>query len=326
MHATPALPARIGIVVLNWNGCADTLACIASTKNLTYANYQLYVVDNASTDGSEAILRAAHPDVCVLQSGGNLGWSGGNNVGIRRALADGCAHVYLLNNDATVLPDTLSLLADAAVTLPEAAALGSLVVAALNPAWVEFAGTDIDPITHHPRQHHGWLRDVDTTAPPAAMPAVKGCSMLLTGAALAKIGLLAEDYFLNYDETDWCYRATAAGFTSYFVPASAILHQGAVAFGGTTSPLYRYFITRNRLVFAHRHLDRHGRRFAWRGALWEVKQALLLDQPPGYRTLRHRLLLVRAIALGVRDYSLRRLGDCPATVRVLHRRYTAAVR
>ncbi len=129
---------------------------------------------------------------------------------------------------------------------------------------------------------------------------------------------------MNYDETDWCYRAVAAGFVNYFVPASAVLHQGAVAFRGTTSPLYRFFTTRNRLLFARRHLDRVGRRFAWRTALWEIKQALLLAQPVGRDSPRHRALLLVAIVLGLACYCLGRLGDCPAVVRWAQRRYVAA--
>ena len=317
--ATPA--PSVCCVVLNWNGWRDTIECLASLAELDYGNHEIYVVDNASTDGSESRLRARRPALRILQSGANLGWSGGNNVGIRAALAEGCEHVYLLNNDATVRPDTLRRLVDAA-GLPNAGALGSLILSADDPSEAEFTGTVMDPANHFPQQLYGPARDVDPS--PAAMLAVKGCSMLLTGAALRRVGLLAEEYFVNYDETDWCYRAVAAGFANYFVPASAVLHQGAVAFRGTTSPLYRFFTTRNRLLFAHRHLDPVGRRFAWRTALWEIKQALLLAQPAGRNSPRHRALLLVAVVLGLACYCLGRLGDCPAVVRWLQRRYVAA--
>jgi GT2 family glycosyltransferase len=320
MAAVPADP-KIGIVVLNWNGWRDTIQCLASLAELNNGNHAIYVVDNASTDGSESQLRAWRPGLRILQAGANLGWSGGNNVGIRTALAEGCEHVYLLNNDATVRPDTLRRLVEA-TGLPNAGALGSLILSADDPSEAEFTGTVVDPASHFPHQVYGPASEVDPSA--VAMLAVKGCSMLLTGVALRRVGPLAEEYFVNYDETDWCYRAVAAGFVNYFVPASAVLHQGAVAFRGTTSPLYRFFTTRNRLLFARRHLDRVGRRFARRTALWEIKQAMLLAQPPGRGSPRHRALLLVAVVLGLACYYLGRLGDCPAVVRWVQRRYVAS--
>ena len=261
----------------------------------------------------------------MLQSGANLGWSGGNNVGIRTALAEGCEHVYLLNNDATVQPETLTHLVEAATSLPNAGALGSLVLGADDSSEAEFLGTVVDSDSHFPRHLYGPARDV-TDETSTAMVAVKGCSMLLTGEALRRVGHLPDEYFLNYDEIDWCYRAAAAGLVNYFVPRSAVLHKGAVSFNGAGSPLYRFFIARNRLLFARRNLDRIGRRFAWRTSLWEFKRALLLPQPPGRGSVHHRLLLLMAVSLGVACSCLGRSGDCPAIVRWGHRRYVSSPR
>jgi GT2 family glycosyltransferase len=313
---------KVGIVVLNWNGWRDTIRCLTGLAVLAYGNCQVYVVDNASTDGSEDRLRAWEPSLRILQAGANLGWGGGNNIGIRAALADGCEHVYLLNNDAMVRDDTLTRLV-AASGLPNAGALGSVILLADDPSDTEFAGTVEDPTSHFPRQLEGPLDKF--AGNPAATLAVKGCSMLLTGRALRDVGPLPEDYFVNYDETDWCYRARAAGFVIYLVPESTVLHEGAVAFRGTTSPLYRYFTTRNRLLFARRHLDSIGRRFAWRAGLWEIKQALLLGQPPNRGSFRQRLLLLLAITLGLAGYCLGRFGDCPGVVRWAQRRYVAII-
>jgi GT2 family glycosyltransferase len=92
--------AKVGIVLLNWNGWRDTVACLQSLRTLDYVPYEVYLVDNASEDDSEFRLRQWDPQLRIIQAGGNLGWAGGCNVGIRAALAEGCAHVYLLNNDA----------------------------------------------------------------------------------------------------------------------------------------------------------------------------------------------------------------------------------
>jgi GT2 family glycosyltransferase len=265
--------ARAGIVILNWNGWRDTVDAVISTRTLTWPDFRVYVVDNASTDGSETELRAWDPDLTIIQSGANLGWSGGNNVGIRAALQDGCRHVLLLNNDASIRPDALTHLMQAAACLPDAAALGALIVNIRNADWVEYGGADVDPRTHMPRQHYGTRADLALPENPVPAVMVKGCAMLLMAAGLAKIGLLTEDYFLNFDEADWCYRANAAGLRHYLIPQSVVEHKGAVSFNGIDGPLYCYFITRNRLVFARRHLDRQGRRFAWRSAMWELRRA-----------------------------------------------------
>ena len=252
----------IGVVIVNWNGCRDTMDAVASARALTWPRTRVYVVDNASTDGSEEKLRAWALGLTIIQSGNNLGWSGGNNVGIRAALSDGCAHVLLLNNDATIRPDALTLLVEAAEALPDAASIGALIVKSDDPSSVEFAGADIDPCTHMPRQKFGSLNEFNLSPDPVPAVAVKGCAMLLTATGLAKVGLLTEDYFLNFDETDWCYRANAIGLQHLLVTRAVFEHKGAVSFGGFDGPPYRYFMTRNRLVFARRHLGIRGRWYA----------------------------------------------------------------
>lgn len=309
---------RVGIVILNWNGWRDTIQAVTSTRALTYPDFHVYVVDNASSDGSEAELRAWDPTLTLIQSGGNLGWSGGNNVGIRAARQDGCRHVLLLNNDATIRPDALEPLVEAARD-PRVGAAGSLIVADRDPGWVEFGGTYIEERTGHPRQRHGRLAEMTLPADPVPMAAVKGCSILLTDAGLNAVGLLDEVYFLNYDETDWCYRVTAAGLLNVLVCRSVVEHKGAVSFDGTEGPLYRYFVTRNRLVFARRHLDRTGRIAAWRTAFWEFRQALFAD-----RGWTQRRCLMIASLRAVADYWAGRLGDCPDSIRVLNRRFRDA--
>ena len=311
----PNAPA--GIVVLNWNGWRDTIEAVTAVRASTERDILIYVVDNGSTDGSEAALRAWDPTLTIIQSGGNLGWAGGNNVGIRAALRDGCAEVLLLNNDATPRPNTLKHLREAAQTLPRAAALGAMIVDSRDPGRVEFGGGYIDRRTGMPRQIHGRLETLDIPREPVSIAAVKGCAMLLTSVGLERVGLLTEDYFLNFDETDWCYRARAAGLENYLVAQAVVDHQGAVSFGGTEGPMYGYFIARNRLVFAHRHLDRRGVWFAWRGAFWDFRRALSKTggRGPGAR-LRHGA----TILLAVTDYLRGRLGDCPPLVRAWNRR------
>src|SRR5262245_30272693 len=102
----PALP-RVITIVLSWNGRADTLACLASLRDLRYPAHEVLVVDNASTDGSPEAIRRAHPEVSLIENPENLGYAGGNNVGIAMARSREADFVWLLNNDTRVAPDAV---------------------------------------------------------------------------------------------------------------------------------------------------------------------------------------------------------------------------
>src|SRR5579884_395199 len=133
----------VHVVILNWNGWRDTVACVASVKHSQYPRLQIVVVDNDSSDGSEAAIQLAHPDITVLQSGANLGYAGGNNVGIRHALAAGADFVWILNNDTTVAPDTLAELVRAAAD-PSVGIVGSKIYYMAEPQRLWYAGGRID--------------------------------------------------------------------------------------------------------------------------------------------------------------------------------------
>src|SRR5947199_350495 len=101
---------KVACVVLNWNRWADTIECVNALKECIYPQLSLIIVDNGSTDDSLARIRSAHPKVLLLESGKNLGFAGGNNIGIRYALAHGADYVWLLNNDTTPAPDAVAAL------------------------------------------------------------------------------------------------------------------------------------------------------------------------------------------------------------------------
>src|SRR5512141_114352 len=104
MHQECEWP-RVAIIVLNWNGWRDTIECLESLQRLTYPNYQVVVVDNGSTDNSVEHIRKAYPRVRLLETGKNLGWSGGNNIGIKYALGQETEYIHLLNNDTKAEPN-----------------------------------------------------------------------------------------------------------------------------------------------------------------------------------------------------------------------------
>lgn len=142
MEATKQNSETPGVwcVIVNWNGWADTLDCLASLRTQTYGNLTAVVVDNGSTNDSVERIRSAFPEVKVIETGKNLGFPTGCNVGIRAALEANAEFVWLLNNDTVCPPDTLDKLMRRATTHPEAGLVGSVLLYAHNPTLVQAWG------------------------------------------------------------------------------------------------------------------------------------------------------------------------------------------
>ncbi|ADI15956.1 glycosyltransferase family 2 protein [Truepera radiovictrix] len=237
---TPAPPAYplVYIVLVNWNGWRDTDACLASLKALDYPNARVVVVDNASTDGSVAELQRRHPDLTLLPSGANLGFAGGNNVGLRYALEQGADYVWLLNNDTLVEPDALThLVARAqagAAGLPVGLCGSTLIyesrrdtVQALGGArYNRWWGTVAHIGRHRPRE-----LPIDAAAVERQLDYLIGASMLVSRPFLETIGLMQEDYFLYFEELDWAVRARGR-FALAYAPQSVVYHKEGASIGG----------------------------------------------------------------------------------------------
>lgn len=133
-------------VVVNWNGWRDTLDCLASLQEQEYGNLQVVVVDNGSTDDSVERIRSAFPEARLIETGKNLGFSSGCNVGLRAALAGSAEFVWLLNNDTICPPDTLRKLVRRAMASPEAGLVGTVLFYAHDPARVQAWGRKNQPI------------------------------------------------------------------------------------------------------------------------------------------------------------------------------------
>jgi GT2 family glycosyltransferase len=318
---------RVAIVVLNWNGRDDTLACLASVSRIVHQNLGVIVVDNGSSDGSVAAIRDRHPRVEVIETGRNLGFAGGNNAGIRRALELGADFVLLLNNDTEVDAGLVDAFVAAAHRHPEAGAFGARIYFHADPRRIWHAGTRWNNGTAGFEQiGEGELDDGQRFAREGETAYACGCAMFIPTPRLRQIGLLDERYFLYFEETDWCYRARAAGHPSIYVPDARLWHKVSVSVGGEGSPLMLYFVARNRLLWASRHgtaaQRRAVRRSTWNG-LWNRFAASARPGSGGLRAwwwaarAAWREPRNRAVWLGVRDHLLGRYGDCPSEVRAL---------
>jgi GT2 family glycosyltransferase len=235
---------RVGVIVLNWNGWQDTLACLASLSHLGFGDCTTLVVDNASTDGSVEHIRKAFPALDVLQSGANLGFGGGCNVGIRWAMDHGAEYVWLINSDATVAPDALTALVAVADQDARLGAVGSVLFEADDPARVQLWGGG---------RVNLWLGRSTHCLAPGPLDFVSGASVLLRTAALRDVGLFdAERFFMYWEDTDLAFRLRKAGWGMAVAEGSRVWHRQSASLG-LGSPQLDAYAARSCFRFLRRH-------------------------------------------------------------------------
>jgi GT2 family glycosyltransferase len=240
---------QVTIIVLNWNGLNDTLDCLESLGQLDYKNYKVVVVDNGSVDGSVPVIRERFPGVTIVENGENLGYAGGNNVGLRYAMAQGADYALLLNNDTVVDPAFLRVLVDEVQAEPAVGIAGPTIYYHERPDVIWSAGGAID-------WQRGSTRMVGLDewdegqfgAEPRPVDFVTGCAMLVRRAVMEQVGLLDERFFAYYEEAEWCVRAARAGYKILHVPLARMWHKISPS-TQADSPLVHYYMTRNRLLF-----------------------------------------------------------------------------
>jgi GT2 family glycosyltransferase len=291
----------VTVAVLNWNRALDTIQCVASLQKVTYSNYQIFVIDNGSTDGSAKLLRDTYPTLDLIENGENLGYAGGNNVGIDRAVARGADYVVLLNNDTVVAPGFLDTLVDVAEQHPKAAFLGPKILYLDRPDTLWFGGGRIDWMNGAAHIDHDTKDDVRDTRP-REVDYITGCCLMVRASALSDIGLMDPRFFLLFEESDWCVRARERGWQSVYVPNARIWHAVSQSFNGTGAPIYRYYFARNELLFYWKHLRGTSLVRALANA---HRRDLNL-----YRSLRSQgsFQESRSMLLGIRDFWRGRLG------------------
>lgn len=248
----------VAIIILNWNGKEDTLECLESVFRLDYPNFEVIVVDNGSSDGSVEAVRDAYPQATLIENGANLGFSGGNNVGIRYALERGAEYVWLLNNDTTVEPDSLRSLVACAEAHPKVGMLSPVIYYYDEPEAVWFAGGVIDWRTG--RTNHLCVPGAFSAAD-SEERYICGCAILIKRKTIERIGVLDERFSpAFYEDTDWSVRCVEKGFQLAIAKDAKIFHKGSVSTGGSRSKRYRNLLTKSRFCFMEKYKDRFGKK------------------------------------------------------------------
>jgi GT2 family glycosyltransferase len=196
--------------------------------------------------------------VMIIENIKNAGYAGGNNVGIKYALDNNADYIWLLNNDTTVDSNALSALVDLANEDQKIAMVGSKILNYYNNEIIEFVGGHLS-LYDGKTSHIGYgEKDTGQYDNITRTEYVTGASLLVSASAIKNIGLMDEDYFLYYEETDWCVRARIRGYTLAISPKSIVYHKVSVSTSKSNSQLL-YYMTRNRLFF----LERNGRNVRW---------------------------------------------------------------
>ena len=240
---------KITIVILNWNGYEDTSECIISLQKITYDNYQIVVVDNGSDADDSNKLKNNFPTIKVLRSDVNLGFTGGNNLGIKYCLEEKADFILLLNNDTIVEPNFIQPLLDIFENNPNVGIAAPQINYFDEPKKVWTEGGRISKIrgsgfAYSERFDDGKIID------DKEVTFVSGCCMLIKKEVFEKVGVFDDNFFLYVEDADLCYRTTQAGYKIIVSHNSKIYHKVSSSTKENLSLLPLYYVTRNRLYFA----------------------------------------------------------------------------
>jgi GT2 family glycosyltransferase len=260
------IKAKVAVIIVNWNGGKDTEICLASLEKIEKQDLdlQVIVVDNGSTDDSVLRIRKKFPRAIVIPTGKNLGFTGGNNVGITYARQHRADFVWLLNNDTFVDSHVLSILKafrDSKVGIcgskiyftPEHEFHSSRYNESERGKVFWYAGGLVDWDNMYASHRgvdevdHGQYNTEEDTQ------FVTGCSMIIRSAVFDRIGMLDDRYYLYLEDLDFCLRAKRAGYSLRYVPTSVVWHTNAGSSARPGNPLQQYYQTRNRLLLGFRY-------------------------------------------------------------------------
>lgn len=283
----------MSIVTVNYNGYKDTCELIDSIP--FEDSMEVIVVDNGSQEDEANILQTKFPYIKAIRSDHNLGFAGGNNVGIKAATGK---YLFLINNDTTFKKFNPQLLIRRLESSPKI----GMVCPKIRFAWgnnpIQFAGyTPLSPITVRNKAIGFGEEDKGQYDTPRQTPYAHGAAMMIRREVIDKVGLMPECYFLYYEELDWSMMITRAGYEIWYEPACTIYHKESQS-TGQNSPLRTYYITRNRLLLVKRNLKGLQKSFAY-----AYLQMIVATRDKLKYLIKGQIDLLKATTKGLRDFN-----------------------
>lgn len=303
---------KVSIIILNWNGWKDTIECLESLKNIDYPNYEIIVVDNNSRDDSAKKLKeyinSDGRQIVFITNENNLGFAGGNNVGIKYVLEKSKIdneYILLLNNDTIVDPQFLSYLIKIGESDERIGILGPLIYYYDEPKRIQFGGGKIKKFMT--RGVHIGLNEIDqgqfSDIDYNIVDYYTGCALMIKKEVIDKIGLMPEDYFLYYEDVDWNLKAKKAGYLSVIIPKSKIWHKVSRS-AKQDSPSYIYYHSRNGLLLAKRNAPFFIRQTVYLYSFW-----LLGKQIVKFIIMPSKRMWAKSIIKGILDFYKGKIGQ-----------------
>jgi GT2 family glycosyltransferase len=300
----------LSIITINYNGVKDTCE-LMETLPLEDKSIEVIVVDNASTQDEATIIEQRFPQVTVIRSKENLGFAGGNNLGIQAAHGK---YLFFINNDTLfrgVGHSLTSYLLPLTSLLDSSDNIGA-VCPKIRFAWgnnpIQFAGyTPLSKITLRNMAIGCGEEDHGQYDTPHSTPYAHGAAMMVKREVIERVGLMPKCYFLYYEELDWSMMIRRAGYNIWYEPACTVYHKESQA-TGQSSPLKSYYMTRNRLLFAKRNISTPQRYLTYCYLIGIVALRDIIKY-----TLHRRPDLAKATLKGLRDFFALTSNPSPLT-------------
>ncbi len=243
--------ALISIITINFNQAETTRQFLDSSRALVYSNYEIIVVDNASElRFDNHIDQNQYPKARFVRSEKNLGFTGGNNLGMQEAKGD---FFFIVNNDTELTPNLLNELLLPFTENDQIGVVCPKIKYFDNPKLVQYAGYNpMNMLTGTAYVVGNEELDLGQFDKAGPTHFAHGCAMLVSRRVFERVGGFAERFFLYYEELDWSQRIKDAHFQIYYQPSATILHKESVSVG-RKSTLKTYYMTRNRILYMRRH-------------------------------------------------------------------------
>lgn len=243
----------VSVIALNWNTTELTCDFLRSINELgTYKNLEIIIVDNGSKEDPTAALLAVNPGVKVILTGKNLGFAGGNNVGIKAAKGD---YLFIVNNDTEFTPHLIESLLEPFSTDPAVGVVCPKIRFFYNRNVIQYAGFNpINVYTGRTTAVGSLEEDHGQHDTPGYTEGAHGCAMMVKREVIEKTGMFPEKFFLYYEEWDWSLRIIREGYKIFYQPKALIYHKESMTVG-KQNPLKTYYHTRNRILFMRRNMS-----------------------------------------------------------------------
>lgn len=245
---------KVAIIILNWNSLKDTLECLESCSKIDYPNFEVIVVDNASTDGSVERIKEKFPEAVLVQNPRNLGYAEGNNVGMKFALGRGADYVWLLNSDTVVAPDSLKMLVEEMLQIPSPGLVSPVIYCYDDRKKIQFCGSSF---SWENNTVHNFKNLDELSLSQGVDMALWGTALLTSRLAIEKIGFFDKKFFAYWEDMDFSARSLMAGYKNIVVPAAKIYHKYHNVDNGSMRKMpahYCFYMARNEFWFWEKNI------------------------------------------------------------------------